>query len=111
MSNLKEFIAINYIDCEPDYAERFEQLFGTRAHAIDRMDGFICMNVLKPTDGQGSYLILSRWETEQHFKAWVGSPEFIEGHKRGFEDITKAKQEGKTPPMKSSFKTYNTISN
>lgn len=111
MNKLKEFIAINYIDCEPSYATRFEQLFATRAHAIDSMSGFISMNVLKPTDGTGPYLIVSRWETEDDFKKWVGSPAFIEGHKRGFEDITKAKQEGKTPPMKSSFKTYNTISN
>lgn len=110
MSELKEFIAINYIDCEPSYAPRFEELFGTRAHAIDKMKGFMDMNVLKPTDGIGTYLILSRWESENDFKNWMGSPEFIEGHKRGFEDITKAKQEGRTPPMKSSFKTYKTIS-
>lgn len=111
MNELKEFVAINYIDCEAHYVERFEQLFATRAHAIDTMEGFLDMKVLKPNDGNGSYLILSRWESENAFKAWTGSPQFLEGHKRGFEDITKAKQEGKTPPMKSNFKTYSVISN
>jgi hypothetical protein len=34
----------------------------------------------------------------------------LEGHKRGFEDFAKAKQEGRPSPMTSDFKTYNVIS-
>jgi len=105
---MKDFVAINYIKCEDHYLERFEQLFATRAHAIDRMPGFINMEVLKPND-QGEYLIVSHWESEEQFKKWTSSPEFLEGHKRGFEDIRKAREEGKTPPMTSSFKTYQVI--
>ncbi|MCS6934896.1 MAG: antibiotic biosynthesis monooxygenase [Chitinophagales bacterium] len=107
----KKFVAINYIQCNDDYRERFEQLFATRAHAIDRMPGFYEMHVLKPSDENGNYLIMSFWESEEHFKAWTNSPEFIEGHKRGFADIAKAKAEGKEPPMKSTFKTYTVIAN
>lgn len=105
------FVAINYITCNEEYKERFEQLFATRAHAIDRMPGFKFMQVLKPQDGQGDYLIVSHWESEENFKTWTQSPEFLEGHKRGFEDIAKAKAEGKEAPMKSNFKTYKVISN
>ena len=36
----KPFVAINYIDCNADYKERFEELFGSRAKAIDTMPGF-----------------------------------------------------------------------
>ncbi len=110
MENDKNFVAINYIDCDADYAERFETLFATRAKAIDRLPGFYDMKVLKPSDGAGSYLIVSSWDSEESFKAWTRSPEFLEGHKRGFEDIAKAKQEGRTPPMKSNFRTYHIIS-
>jgi heme-degrading monooxygenase HmoA len=39
--------------------------------------------------------VISHWESEEQFKAWTSSPEFIEGHKRGFEDLRKAKEEGK----------------
>lgn len=108
-NNEHHFVAINYIDCNEDYKPRFEELFGSRAHAIDRMPGFKNMQVLKPQDGQSSYLIVSFWETEEHFKTWTSSPEFLEGHKRGFADIAKAKAEGKEAPMKSSFKTYEVI--
>lgn len=110
MDSNKNFVAINYIDCEEDYKPRFEELFGSRAQAIDRMPGFKNMQVLKPKDGESSYLIVSFWENEDSFKQWTGSPEFLEGHKRGFADLAKAKAEGKTAPMKSSFKTYNVLS-
>ncbi len=106
-----EFVAINYINCREDYVERFEYLFGTRAGAIDRMPGFKNMKVLKPLVKGGDYLIVSFWENEQSFKAWTGSPEFIEGHKRGFADISAAKERGEESPLKSDFKTYSVLSN
>jgi len=101
----KKFVAINYISCEEHYRARFEELFGSRAHAIDRLPGFIEMEVLKP-NGEGEYLIVSHWESEDAFKAWTTSPEFLEGHKRGFEDLRLARERGEKAPMRSSFKTY-----
>jgi heme-degrading monooxygenase HmoA len=103
------FVAVNYITCNEDYKNRFEELFGTRAGAIDKMPGFRNMEVLKPSDGQGDYLIVSHWDDESQFQAWTKSPAFLEGHKRGFEDIAKAKASGQEPPMKSNFKTYKVI--
>lgn len=110
MSN-KKFVAINYIDCNENYKQRFEELFSTRAHAIDRMPGFQEMHVLKPNGDSGQYLIVSYWDTEEQFKTWTSSPEFVEGHKRGFADIAQARAEGKEPPMKSTFKTYSILTN
>lgn len=108
-NNGKSFVAINYISCKPHYIERFEQLFATRAKAIDTMPGFKFMEVLKPQENGDNYLIVSHWDSEEHFKTWTKSPEFIEGHKRGFEDIKIAKEKGEEPPMSSSFKTYEVI--
>ena len=105
----KNFVAINYISCKDHYKPRFEELFATRAGAIDRMPGFKYMEVLKPQDNSDNYLIVSHWDSEETFKNWTKSPEFIEGHKRGFEDIKIAKEKGEEPPMSSSFKTYEVI--
>ena len=105
------FVAINYISCTPEYIERFEQLFTTRAGEIDKLPGFRNMHVLKPQRPGEDYLIVSYWDTEEQFKAWTESEEFLKGHKRGFEDIKKAREEGKTPPMTSSFKTYSILTN
>lgn len=110
METQNNFVAINYIECKPGYSARFEELFGTRAHAIDRMPGFRNMQVLKPTDGSNTYLIMSFWDNEDAFKSWKDSPEFLEGHKRGFADLNKAREAGETPPMKSGFKTYDVLS-
>ncbi len=106
----KNFVAINYIQCEADYKARFEELFASRAHAIDTMPGFVDMQVLKPNTENDPYLIVSFWESEESFKTWTTSPAFIEGHKRGFEDIRQAKAEGKKAPMTSDFKVYKVIS-
>lgn len=103
------FVAINYITCQPSYRERFEYLFQTRARAIDRMPGFRGMYVLRPQREGDPYLVVSHWESEAHFRAWLQSPEFLEGHKRGFEDMRRAKEQGEEPPMKSDFRTYEVI--
>ncbi|HQW83382.1 MAG TPA: antibiotic biosynthesis monooxygenase [Ferruginibacter sp.] len=107
----KNFVAVNYINCNVEYKERFEELFASRAHAIDTMPGFVDMQVLRPVKDGDAYLIVSFWENENAFKTWTSSPAFIEGHKRGFADLAKAKAEGKQVPLTSDFKTYKVISN
>jgi heme-degrading monooxygenase HmoA len=103
------FVAINYIECQEHYCHRFEELFKTRAGAIDNMPGFLRMKVLKPHEHGTAYLIMSEWENEQAFKSWTKSEAFIEGHRRGFADIKAAKERGEEPPVKSQFRTYEVL--
>ena len=105
------FVAINYIKCTAEYADKFEYLFKTRAGEIDKLPGFRSMNVLKPNTEDDKYLIVSYWDDEHSFKEWTKSEEFIEGHKRGFEDLKKYKEQGLEPPMKSEFRTYQILTN
>jgi len=109
LPNTGGFVAINYITCKPEYCERFEYLFRTRTRAIDRMPGFRGMYVLRPQQAGDAYLVVSHWESEAHFRAWLQSPEFVEGHRRGFEDLRAAKARGEEPPMRSDFRTYEVI--
>lgn len=109
MDQHKNFVAINYISCKEHYKKRFEELFSTRAKAIDRMPGFINMEVLKPEDGKSEYLIVSHWKSKEAFNDWTKSSEFIEGHKRGFEDLKIAREKGEEMPMSSDFKTYSIL--
>jgi heme-degrading monooxygenase HmoA len=105
----KSFVAVNHIKVRPEYRARFEELFSTRARAIDTMPGFHHMEVLKPSSDEAAYLVVSHWDDEPSFRAWVGSPEFIEGHKRGFADLAEAKARGEEPPMHSDFHTYEVL--
>jgi heme-degrading monooxygenase HmoA len=106
MDTPNTFVAVNHIEAEPTYIERFEMLFKSRAHAIDSSSGFQSMYVLKPNNPEDAYLIISYWDSEEHFIAWNKSSAFTDGHKRGFEDMKAAHKEGGKPPMKSTYKTY-----
>ncbi|MDH3892157.1 MAG: antibiotic biosynthesis monooxygenase [candidate division Zixibacteria bacterium] len=103
------FVAINYISCQTEYRSRFEQLFASRAGAIDHMPGFVRMKVLRPTKQDERYLIVSEWHSEQAFKDWSKSDAFTAGHKRGFADLEAARARGDEPPMRSEFRTYEVI--
>lgn len=110
MKGLHMFVAINYITCNKEYRERFESLMTSRVGAIDKMDGFQRMQVLRPSEAEERYLIISEWDNDKAFQNWTKSEAFVKGHKRGFEDVKKAKERGEEPPMKSEFLTYEVIS-
>lgn len=103
------FVAINRIVCRDDYRERFEELFRTRARAIDRMPGFCGMYVLRPQKQGEPYLVVSFWENQEAFEAWLHSAAFLDGHRRGFEDVRAARARGGEPPMRSEFVTYSVV--
>jgi heme-degrading monooxygenase HmoA len=107
--NIHGYVAINYITCEPHYRNRFEELFKSRKRAIDEFPGFRNMYVLKPQSDDKPYLIISYWDNEDAFEQWTRSEAFIEGHRRGFADLKKAKTRGEKPPMTSEFLTYEII--
>ena len=103
------FVAVNYIHCEPEYRPRFETLFRSRAHAIESSPGFLGMRVLRPEREGGDYLVVSHWTDRAAFDAWRTSPSFLEGHRRGFEDVRRAREEGRPAPMTSRFETYDVL--
>lgn len=76
------FVTINRIWVRPEYAQAFEEAFRTRARLVDRMPGFIRNLVMRPKNPSDPYLAVTFWETEEHFRAWVESPAFKEGHAR-----------------------------
>ncbi|MCS7219437.1 MAG: antibiotic biosynthesis monooxygenase [Thermus sp.] len=76
------FVVMNRIPVKPEYADRFEEVFRTRARLVDRMPGFIRNLVLRPKDPEDPYIVMTFWESEEAFRAWTESPEFREGHAR-----------------------------
>jgi heme oxygenase (mycobilin-producing) len=75
------FIAINRMTVPDEFRSKFEEAFATRAGAVDRRPGFVRAEVLKPKTGN-QYIVMTHWASEADFQAWVGSPEFHEGHRR-----------------------------
>ncbi len=72
----------NRIYVHPDYAEAFEERFRTRSGLVDQMPGFVRNQILKPTAEGDPYVVLTYWESLEHFQAWVESDAFRKGHGR-----------------------------
>lgn len=73
-------IKINAITVPEGSGDELARRFATRAGAVDGQDGFEGFELLKPTDGRNTWLVVTRWRDEDAFQAWVNSPAFAHGH-------------------------------
>lgn len=73
-------IKINAITVATDSGDELAERFAARAGAVDDQDGFEGFELLKPTDGRATWLVVTRWRDEEAFDAWVRSPAFGAGH-------------------------------
>lgn len=75
-------VVMNRIPVNPDYHEAFEERFSDRAALVDGMDGFVSFRLLRPQKPEDPYIVMTFWETHDHFVAWTQSDEFKQGHSR-----------------------------
>ena len=64
---------MNRIFVNPDYAEQFEDNFRNRAGLVDRMEGFVSNQLLRPSTPGDPYIVLTLWATRKSFENWVRS--------------------------------------
>ncbi len=76
------FTTANRIFVDPQFAAQFEANFSQRARLVDQMPGFVRNLLLRPATPGAPYIVLTFWESREHFEAWVRSPEFAQGHAR-----------------------------
>ncbi len=72
----------NRIFVDPQFAAQFEASFSRRTRLVDQMPGFVRNLLLRPATPDAPYIVLTFWESREHFEAWVRSPEFAQGHAR-----------------------------
>ena len=73
-------VKINAITVPEGSGDELGRRFAARAGAVDNQDGFEGFELLKPTDGRNTWLVVTRWRDEDSFQAWVNSPAFGHGH-------------------------------
>src|SRR3954452_12459673 len=73
-------IKINAITVAADSGDELAKRFAARAGAVDDQDGFEGFELLQPTDGRTTWLVITRWRDEEAFNAWASSPAFGQGH-------------------------------
>lgn len=78
---LVSIVKINAITVPADSGDELGRRFAARAGAVDDRDGFEGFELLQPTDGRTTWLVVTRWRDEEAFDAWVSSPAFGHGHR------------------------------
>lgn len=74
-------VRINAITVDPGAGDQLATRFAQRAGAVDHADGFEGFELLRPTDGRDTWLVITRWRDEDAFVAWTSSPAFAHGHR------------------------------
>ena len=88
-------IKINAITVPEGSGDELARRFAARAGAVDDQEGFEGFELLEPTDGRHTWLVVTRWRDVESFDRWVASPAFAHGH-RGAEGAA-AHGEGGAP--------------
>ena len=74
-------VVMNRIPVAEGREQDFEKTFMERDRAVDRMPGFIDMQVLRPAEGR-TYVVLTRWKSRESFQQWTESEAFISAHRK-----------------------------
>ncbi|WEV76719.1 antibiotic biosynthesis monooxygenase [Janibacter cremeus] len=63
-------VKINAITVPEQAREEFERRFAARKGAVDQEPGFEGFQLLRPTEGEERYFVLTWWADEESFAAW-----------------------------------------
>lgn len=74
-------VRINAITVPKDRAAELVRRFSERAGEVAKSPGFEAFELLAPTDDKETFLVYTRWASQEDFDAWVSSPAFQHGHR------------------------------
>jgi heme oxygenase (mycobilin-producing) len=95
-------IKINAITVAADSGDELARRFAARAGAVDGQDGFEGFELLQPTDGRTTWLVITRWRDEAAFAAWTSSAAFGRGHRSAGSSAGSGEQPAQRPVGVSS---------
>lgn len=72
----------SHLSVDPAGADTLEDAFQRRLGEVDGVEGFCRLEVWRDTRVPGRYVMVSWWQSEQHFKAYMASPAHRRSHAR-----------------------------
>ena len=75
-------VKINAISVPAERADELVARFASRAGEVSRMPGFEMFERLRPSDDKDTFLVYTRWRSEEDFQDWMSSPAFQHGHRQ-----------------------------
>lgn len=82
-------VKINYVTVPEERKQRFEERFRNRAGAVDTTEGFEWFELLRPQEGD-TYLVYTRWASEEAYRAWEAGQDFDRAHSGGGDTLAPA---------------------
>lgn len=73
-------VKINAITVPRERFAEFERRFASRAGRVESAAGFESFELLRPNDDREVCLVVTRWRSEDDFRAWLSSADFAAGH-------------------------------
>ena len=64
-------VKINAIEVPDGSGPELERRFAARLGAVDSAPGFLGFDLLRPVSGETRYFVVTKWETDEHFRAWM----------------------------------------
>jgi heme oxygenase (mycobilin-producing) len=74
-------VKINAITVPKERADELVGRFAARAGQVSGSPGFEAFELLRPDDDRDTFLVYTRWRSEDDFQAWMNSQAFQEGHR------------------------------
>jgi heme-degrading monooxygenase HmoA len=74
-------VKINAITVPKERADELVARVAARAGEVSGMPGFEMFELLRPTDDNDTFLVYTRWRSEDDFQNWMNSAAFQHGHK------------------------------
>jgi heme-degrading monooxygenase HmoA len=74
------FVVTNRVFVAHGFEQEFESRFQKRAGQIENNPGFVRMEILKPISANTPYAVVTYWENQSAFDAWVQSEDFKLAH-------------------------------
>lgn len=63
-------VKINVLTVPEEQRAELEKRFAARAGAVEGSDGFEWFELLRPVEGTDTYLVYTRWRSEEDFEKW-----------------------------------------
>lgn len=80
MSDSSEIIKINAITVPEDSGDELGTRFAARHGSMEGTPGFRGFELLQPTDERTTWLVVTRWDSEEDFENWRNSQHFQKSH-------------------------------
>lgn len=73
-------VKVNAIEVPEGAGPELEARFAKRAGAVENSPGFEAFQLLRPTEGETRYFVMTWWDSEESFQGWMNSQDFSKGH-------------------------------